>query len=153
MGCLFFFHASFSLAQHSKVNHSRLSSFKVLEWRNIWVFVCVAWGEGARNSLRCQWASVDLHLSQGSSHHFQGFSLGLRPSTSTSRDTLLPSPAGPSLSIESLPLLFFQVSVISCFPSQVTGNPCSTTFTISIPVSTSRATTYYSLWQFRRISK
>lgn len=43
------------------------------------------------------------------------------------------SPASPPLSSKSLLQLFCQVSLTSCIPSQVTGNPCSVTLKIATP--------------------
>lgn len=70
-------------------------------------------------------------------------------------DILPPSPASPCPSTKSLPLLFFQVSLISCFPSQVTHRkswlPNSENF-YSLQY-TSCATSCWSLWPFLRTSK
>lgn len=102
-----------------------------------------------------QWVSLDLRsFITRLLTAFLGLFAGFTTFHSRSHCAVLPpSPAGPYLSTDSLSLLFFQVSAISWFPSQVTGNPGSITFKISTPVHTSCATSCCSLWHFRRISK
>lgn len=64
------------------------------------------------------------------------------------------SPASPPLSSKSLLQLFCQVSLTSCIPSQVTGNPCSVTLKIATPFHIPHVPLpAKSLRHFQRISK